>query len=90
MASTELSLRGLCLARYFRQKALSMPAHTERKDVRHVTHAKAAATAADPEESFEAILARLGVTDLREAKVKDLSAICARLGIAKSGEAPPN
>ena len=79
-ACTELSLRSWCTSRYLKQKAVPLP---KRKAVRHVVHAKAEE---EPAESFEAILARLGVSDLREAKVKDLSAICGRLGIARSGK----
>ena len=52
-----------------------------------MAHAEGAAAEGEPAETFDGILARLKVTDLREAKVKDLSAICARLGIARSGEA---
>ena len=65
---------------------MSSRMHKEGRAVGHVTHAKAGAAEEEPAESFEAILARLGVGDLREAKVKDLSAICGRLGIARSGK----
>ena len=73
------------MSRHFRQKAMLLPKHISRAGCAHVTHAKATAAEEGPAESFEAIFARLGVKDLREAKVKDLSAICGRLGIARSG-----
>ena len=82
-ACTQLSLISWCTSRYLKQQAVPLPNHIKRRPVRHVVHARAEE---EPAESFEAILARLGVSDLREAKVKDLSAICGRLGIARSGK----
>ena len=73
--------------RHSRYRPVLVSDDVDSRGVRHVAHAKAAAAGEDPAETFEEILARLVVRDLREAKVKDLSAICGRLGIARTGEA---
>ena len=86
MGCTQLSFTSWRVSRYSRQRATPSPIHTESRAVGHVTDAEAGAAEGDTAESLEAILDRLGVRDLREAKVKDLSAICGRLGIARSGK----
>jgi len=62
------------------------PARRDDKAVRHVTHAADSAAESVPEEPFEALLARLGVEYLEQATVKKLSDVCAKLGVAKTGE----
>ena len=54
--------------------------------MRHLPHAADSTAESVPEEPFEALLARLDVEFLEQAKVKELSDVCAKLGVPKTGK----